>query len=122
MCRAVSRNDTTWLSAPLDAPDLERRLAAEDALAALAAMQGPFFDAQRGGAVARVAKRLANLVMRPFARPQRWMNEAIREALRLELAATQAIERDVAATAAALARCERRVAALEERAGVDRQT
>jgi hypothetical protein len=113
LCGApVSRDDTGLLSAPPDQ--------AEAAVAALAAMQGPLFDVQRGGAVARVAKRIANLVIRPFALPQRWMNEAIREALRVELAAVQAIERDAAVTAAALARCERRLAALEER--VDRRT
>ena len=150
LCRPpVSRDDTGWLSAPLDPADRARlearvdeevarrpavesavaRIAldefamtappAEAAVAALAAMHGPLFDVERGGPVARVAKRIANLVMRPLARPQRWMNEAIREALRTEVAAMQAIERDVAATAAALARCERRLAALEERAGVD---
>ena len=149
LCGApVSRDDTGWLSAPLDPAEqarlearvdegLARRSAAGDAVtrialdefaatappaevavAALAAMQGPLFDAQRGSPLARVAKRIANLVLRPFVRPQRWMNEAIREALRTEVAAMEAIERDVAATAAALARCEQRLAALEERAGV----
>jgi len=154
LCGApVSRDDTGWLSAPLDPAErarlearveegLARRPAPVDAVtgialdefaatagppcelavAALDAMPGPAFDVQRGGPVARIAKRIANLVLRPFGRPQRWMNEAIREALRTEVAAMQAIERDVAATAAALARCERRLAALEERAGDDRRT
>jgi len=140
LCGApVSRDDTGWLSAPLDAAErarlearvdeaLARRPAASDAVAgialeefaataatlpyeravaALGAMQGPLFDVERGGPVARMAKRIANLVMRPFARPQQWLNDAIRDALRSEVAAMQAIERDVAATAAALARCER---------------
>jgi hypothetical protein len=158
----VSRDDTGWLSAPLDAgerarlearvdEELARRPSAGDAvrrvaldefaattaaappceiaMGALDAMRGPLFDVARGGPVARIAKRIANLVLRPFALPQRWLNDAIRDALRTEVAAMQAIERDVAATAAALARCEEKIAALEsrdvaleQRADADRRT
>jgi hypothetical protein len=101
----------------------------EVAVAALDAMPGPAFDVQRGGPVARIAKRIANLVLRPFGRPQRWMNEASakrcgpRSPRCRRSSATSRDGRGARAASDGFAALEERAGvALDERAVVDRRT
>jgi hypothetical protein len=83
------------------------------AVAGLGTLGGPLFDVRHGRRLARLAKRLANLVSAPFARPQRYFNAAVRAAIASRAAVLEHLTRDVARTADALARCDERLAALE---------
>jgi hypothetical protein len=72
-----------------------------------------FFDVRRGGVVARAVKRLANVPLRVFGRPQRHFDRAVVELLESAAAMLRALRDDEARMRDAIERMDERLASLE---------
>lgn len=95
--------------------------------ALLDALRAPCFDATVGGPLARLVKRVLNVPLRLFGRPQAYFNAALREALdatdttlRAVVEAERALRDVVATQAAELERLREENARLRTRPGDER--